>query len=612
MEEISVLVYDLETNSLNVHEAHIKVAGTWSTKTNKIEYIWYDDIKRFKTLIKEHDFIVDFNGKYYDVPVMLNQTNKLFRYENSLKRKQIDLMQIVKQKTIMFGVPFENGFGLDAICNTLGIGRKVKDFDMALLQQELFSADDREEIERYLKQDIVLTRDLYLYCEELFSPFKEFLPDHQIAKKQYITSSTGTLAYKIICQMSGEVEKYAERRRDGELKHDDYKGGEVLGPYGPEAEGHVRCVDYTSMYPHCYMQANLYTHCEHCTEGPCKFRYTGGTTPDGKVLKLFGEYCTLEGMGKKEIAIQSLFKKRAESKLLAKTGETPAIRQANQSRQAAIKSVIVTIYGISGSELFETVYDKDTAQDCTKIGRFEVNYLHYRMAEAGYGVYYGDTDSAYILDPFGDDDRIDSALHSVVDDLKSIFPFPQDTFDIDREEPITYIKFFQTDKAGVFKKKTYVYLRDDGTVVAKGLQIIKSNSSDLSKHVWDTKIKDFIRENHKLSIPRSTVEEWIEEAIEEDRSLVATTFEVRDVSEYEHPNQLHARIAQELGKGKHMLVKVNQRYGKGIGKGVKYLPSDEVSDIDVSYLDLSSTYSELSPFIANPQRTFELFSCEGD
>lgn len=608
MKEPTVLVFDLETDSLNVHEAHIKVAGVWDNKTEKIEYIWHDEIQKFKKLVRKADFIVTFNGTYYDLLVMLNQTNKLFRYESTLKRKHIDLRLIAKDKTIMFGVPFKNGFSLDAICETLGIGRKVKDFDLELLQQESFNAEDRKEIERYLKQDIVLTRDLYLYCEELFAPFKEFLPEHQIEKKQYITSSTGTLAYKIICHMSGEVEKYSDRFHSPEQKHEDYKGADVLGPYVSEAEGNIRCVDYTSMYPHCYMQANLYTHCSMCTEGECPFRYTGGTTPDGKVLKLFGAYCTLEGMGKKELAIQSLFKKRAESKGLAKTGETPAIRQANQSRQAAIKSIIVTIYGISGSELFETVYDKDTAQDCTKIGRFEVNYMHYRMAEAGYKNLYGDTDSDYVLDPFKDDARIDDTLHAITEDLKTIFPFPQDTFGIDREDAISYIKFFKTDRPGVFKKKTYVYLKDDDTVVAKGLQIIKSNSSNLSKHIWNEKVKDFIRENHKLDIPRAVVEEWIEEDVAKDRSLVAVEFNVRKASDYDHPNQLHARIAAELGEGKHLLVK--NKLGLGIGTGVKYLPIEKAADLHVSQLDLSSTWSELGPFIADPQQTFEIFECD--
>jgi len=609
MQEPTVLVFDLETDSLNTFEADIKVAGVWSNKTDKIEYIWYDEIKKFKKLVRSADFIVTFNGTYYDLPVMLNQVNKLFRYESTLKRKHIDLRLIVKDKTIMFGVPFENGFSLDAICNTLGMGRKVKDFDLTLLQQDSFNAEDRKEIERYLKQDIVLTRDLYLYCEELFSPFKEFLPEHQIKKKQYITSSTGTLAYKIICHMSGEVERYADRSRYGEkIDHDDFKGGDVLGPYALEADGNVRCVDYTSMYPHCYMQANLYTHCTNCTEGKCQFRYTGGTTPDGKVLKLFGAYCTLDGMGRKEMAIKRLFFLRAKAKGLAKTGETAAIRQANQSMQAAIKSIIVTIYGISGSELFETVYDIDTAQDCTKIGRFEVNYMHYRLGEAGYKVLYGDTDSAYILDPFKDDTRIDELLDAIIADLKTIFPFPQDTFGIDREDSIAYIKFFQTEKPGVFKKKTYVYLRDDGKVVAKGLQIIKSNSSKLSKHVWDTKIIDFIREEHKLELSRSMVEEWIEEAVTENRDLVAVEFNVRKPSDYEHPNQLHARIAQELGEGKHLLVK--NKMGLGIGSGVKYLPIEQAVDLDISQLDLSSTWSELSPFIANPQQTFDVFEVE--
>lgn len=603
MREPKVLVFDLETTSLDTREAEIVVAGIWTNTNNKSRFIWRENLHLLKKAIKQADFIVTFNGTNYDNRVLINAVNKLFKYESTLERKHIDLYTLVKNRKLMFGVPFENGFGLDAVCESLGIGNKVADFDHTIFRQETFSKDDIEKIEFYLQRDVDLTRDLYLYCEKLFSHFKEFLPQSSIDRKHYLFASTGTLAYKVLCEMAGLVEEYSNLKR-GERTDGGYKGGAVLGPYFEEGKGTVWCVDYTSEYPHAYMQANLYTHCKKCTEGPCKYRYTGGTTPEGYELKLSGEYCTLDGMGPLELAIKRLFLMRRKSKQIQKDGKTAEIRQFHKGRQESIKTIINTIYGISGAERFKTVYNLDTAQDCTRIGRFEISYMHWRLKEAGYKVLYGDTDSAYIEDPFDDKKRLREVLDSIIADLKSLFPFPQDTFDIDIEDEMSYIKFFK-DGHGGYKGKTYLYLTKEGKVKGKGMKVIKSDATQLSRLLWKTKIQDFIKKNNSGIIPKYMLEEWIDEAIKEDPKLVAVEFNVKSFSSYSSPNQLHAQISKTLGEGKHMLVK--NRLGYGIGKGVKYITLDDASKLSTDQLDLTNTWAELEYFIAPEQKSFDLF-----
>lgn len=620
-----ILVLDIEADSLDTENADVKVVGIWDNQSNKIRYIWKKDLDVLRRAIKKADFVVTFNGDRYDFPVLMNDKNKLFKYESTYSRKHIDMYPIIKERAPLFKKKFTDGYGLDAVCQTLDIGEKVPDFDYSILQKDTFTPEEKREIEEYLHQDIVLSRDLYLFLEEFFEAFKEFLPEHSIKKKHYITVTTGSLAYKVVCHMAGLKEKY----RDKTGEDDAYKGGDVLGPYRADARGEIRCVDYTSAYPHAYMQANLYTHCMYRKDGTCPhgaknpegctFRYTGGTTRDGKELRLHGAYCTYGGMGVIERVIQKLFIMRLDAKrelkqlkLIDNPSKETLDRIAYLDKyQQSLKIVINTIYGISGSEAFVQVYDIDTAQDCTKICRFNLNYMHWRLKEEGYILLYGDTDSAYILIPFDGipteeerseiNARLQSILQSIKNDLKEIFPFPQDTFDIDIEDEITYAQYF-TDGAGGFKKKKYILLQRNGKVQVKGLQVIRSDSSLLARAVWNERVIDHIKTEKNAIVPMAQIDHWISEMIDEDITRVAIEFKVKPVEQYKNPNQIQAQISAKLGEGRHFLVRSKGHYG--IGKNVKYVTLDEAKEMSLDMIDVSRAYSDLSDLVQNTQEDF--------
>ena len=598
-----IIVLDLETTSLNTEEAVIKTAGLWSNKTDKIVYLYQDDLSLLKKAIRKADFVVTFNGERYDIPVLLNQKNQVLKYESSIKRKHIDLYPIIKKRAGMFGQHvFKDGFSLDAICKVLKIGEKIDDFDYGILQKEVFTPADKKEIERYLKVDIELTRDLFLFLEDMFAAFKQFLPEKDVLKKNYIKSSPGSLAYKVICHKARMAEIYKGDMKDNEEEHGDFKGGLVLGPYQEEAYGTIHCADYASAYPHAYMQGNLYTHCKHCIKGECENRFEGGTTKDGCVLKLHGAYCTKNGMGKLEKAIQELFLLRLSAKKEVKKYDKvdEGKRKTADKLQYAIKIIVNTIYGISGAEKFVQVYDKDTAQDCTKICRFNLTYLHKRLQEEGHTLLYGDTDSAYLIDNFQDKARLELLLENILDDLKEIMPFPQNTFKLDLEEPIQYAKFFKSDDGG-FKKKKYILLSESNQVSIKGLQVIRSDSSLLSREIWNRYIKEYIIENKSAMVTRDLVDVWLEDTLEENFEYAATEFKVREIGYYKNPNQIQAQISAKYGEGKHMLVK--HKSGLGVGKGVNYISVEEARKLPMRHLDLSRVYADLSDLILSDQLT---------
>ena len=625
-----ILVVDLETTSLNTEEAVIKTAGVWSNKTDKIVYLYEKDLPLLKKAIRKADFVVTFNGERYDIPVLLNQKNQVLKYESSIKRKHIDLYPIIKKRAGMFGQHvFKEGFSLDAICKALKIGEKIDDFDYRILLKEVFTPEDKKEIERYLKVDIELTRDLFLFLEDMFEAFKQFLPEKDVLKKNYIKSSPGSLAYKVICHLAGLPELYRDSDRgDGfdEDVDDSFKGGDVLGPYVNSKIGRIRPVDYASEYPHAFMQANLFSPCKHCIKGECEYRYEGGTINNSCTLSLYGSYCTKNGMGLLERTLLKMYLMRMEAKkevkkykkLLKdknlseeKREEYTWLKETKDGLQYALKIVINTIYGLSSSPKFVSLYFEHTAPDCTKIGRFWLNYLHIEAGKAGYERLYGDTDSCYLVDPYESNEKLQKFLDRVLGELKSIMPFPQDTFKIEIEDPVQYIQFFKDKDGHGYKKKMYIMLLDDGTVKVKGLPVIKSDSSLLAREIWNRYLKPYVAEHKNAIVSRDLIDGWMEDILEEDIEYAAVEFKVKEPDTYQNPNQLHAQIAAKYGEGRHLMIK--NKIGLGVGKSVNYLPVEEAKKIPMRHLDLSRTYSDLSDLILSDQLTLgDIFTSDDE
>lgn len=612
LDEARVLILDIETDSLDTETANAVVVGIRTNKSPNIHCIWKHDFDVLRKAIKKADFVVTFNGENFDIPVLLNPVNKLFKYESSISGKHIDLFPVVTNREATFGVRFPNGFSLDAICDALGLDRKVQDFDYKVLQKEYdeMTPEEIEYVEDYLRQDINITYDLYQFIEDMYSPLAAFLPKTDVKKKNYIKSSMGAITYKVVCNMAALPPLY-----NGEESEDDdstYTGGHVFEPTCELAVGNIKCVDFASAYPHAFMMGNLYTKCKKCTKGDCKYRFTGGTTPDGHELKLQGAYCTKRGMGNKEKVIRKLYLMRVDAKKeikelynLDRTHEQEERLNYLKKLQHALKIVINTIYGISGSTKFVQTFDVDTAADCTRICRFNLQYMHHKLAEFGNENLYGDTDSDYIKCPDDlTDDELLVQLDEILSNLKSIFPFPQDTFFIDIEDSMKMMGFFE-DSIGGFKKKKYIMVMADDSVKVKGLSVVRRDSALLSRLVWNKHIKEYISTNLNHKIPRSDIEMWISDLIEEDLTNASSEFKVKPLEMYNSMTSIQSRISKELGEGKHRLIK--NRRGIGIGTGVSYATLEQAKDFTIRDIDLSRVYSDLSDVTDSGKIGFEAF-----
>jgi DNA polymerase elongation subunit (family B) len=607
LDDACVLILDIETDSLDVETANAVVVGVRTNKSDKVHCIWKHDFDRLRKAIKKADFVVTFNGENFDIPVLMNPVNKLFKYESSILGKHIDLWKFVTENEGSFEANFGGTFTLDNVCKSLGFGNKDTEFDYSVLQKEYsdMTADEIEYVEKYTRQDIEDTWQLYELIEGMYSTLAQFLPKADVKKKRYITASSGALTYKIVCHMSGLTPLYANIEEG-----DTYKGGHVFEPIRELTVGNIKCVDYASAYPHAIMMGNLYTKCTNCTEG-CPRKFTGGTTPDGCILNLQGTYCSAHGMGVKESVVQKIYLMRVDAKARIKQHYQGIMilpdEELNYLKklQQGLKIVINTIYGDSGAPKFVHMYDPDSAADCTRIGRFNLKYLHKRLGEYGHETIYGDTDSAYILCPDGfTDDELQSQLDDILANLKSIFPFPQDTFKIDIEGSMKMIGFFKDGIDG-YKKKRYVYVDVNDHLTVKGLSIVRRDCALLSKLVWDKHAMPRIIESLNHKILKSDIEMWISDFVDADITNASSEFKVKPIDMYSSATSIQARISKELGEGKHRLIK--NRRGIGIGTGVSYATLEQAKDFTIRDIDLSRVYSDLSDVTDSGQIGFSAF-----
>lgn len=556
----SKLIYDIETTALDPRKGRIKRVGFWSYKYNK--YIATSDLKEVSRIINDHDVIIGYNNKEFD--------NKWLNVHGVRTLPfTLDLYVVMKKRIALFKERFED-LKLDTVCDVLNLGRKLG-VDKNIVCGENETEEEKKKLDEYLKQDIMITKGLYEYLEKRFESFKDHLSDKDVASYKHLTTSPGSFAYKAICRITGLEEIYA----DGHFKKVKYKGAFVKEPKDEAVKGKIFCLDFNSAYPHAYIMQNLYTKAE---------ENETNIYSENKIYKLLGKYNTVK-LGKIEQALLNIYKQRIEYKRL------------NDPREYGNKIISNVFYGDSGNPKFVSIFNVNTVTDCTHSVQEWIKLVIKTYEEHGYHVIYGDSDSVFILDHLDNEQKVMEIKDQIIKKIKDNMPFPQDTFDMGIDERIKAMFFFKDKKGLKEKKKHYLYITEDDRLIVKGLNVIKRNATKLSKKILRI-LEPQIIKNVDCRFNKSYIKKLIEEELTKDIGLAVVRFEVKDTRAYKDPNGIHATISKEFGAGIHRLVK-NKMFG--IGKGVKYCTEKEAKRLKFNDLDLTSVWSELEPFVKEPE-----------
>jgi len=560
------LVFDLETDSVDVSKANIVSFHGYSYMTNEYFNLMYKgNEQKIKNILDSHDIFITFNGDEFDIKIISRIYRKNYNYT-----KDIDLYKIILKRG---GLMKYGGFRSNSLKNVAKelklTQNKQENFDYELLKKESFTDEEILYIFEYGQQDILTTKELFEYIYNYFEFWKEYLPKRDILSWSWLMSSPGTYAYKVICHLSNIDEKWPTET----INHDDYKfeGGFVSSPSVELEQGDIYCLDFNSAYPHAFMMMNLFGHkCKCCLE---EDKYKGGS-----LFTLENSYCT-----KKLNPIGETIKKLYHQRMIYK--------QNKDERQFPLKIILNTMYGITSNPTFLSVFNLNMAKDCTHFCRECTKFARQKFESAGYDILYSDTDSIYLKDKYADEERLMMIKDSVIKQIQDSVQFPQDTFDLGIDERIKLIYFPK------LKKKNYLYVSKEGKITIKGLPIMKRDSSKLSRYIFDTYLKNRIIDG-QIRFDYYEIKDYIHKELSNDISLIAQQFKSRELKEYKSNTNLHYLISERYGPSTHYLIP-NNVYG--IGKSKKFCTIEEFKEknILIEDIDLSKFWSEIEPFVNN-------------
>lgn len=566
------LVYDLETSSLDPNTGKIRYYGAYSYKHGKFYLIDDTEPEAFMQLWSEHKIVIGYNNKDFDNAFLAaNGFDIEYKivfdclkvlYDHARRKENRSL--IIETKSGQTVHEAAENYQLREVCRVLEIPTAKGDIDYKIFHKETntLTKDERSAIETYLYKDIKATKELFEFYVKYFETFSEYVPEESIKRFRYIRSSTASYSYDAICNLAGLPAVYPEENDELRTKGEKFKGATVLDLVKRHAKN-VIIYDFTSLYPHCFIQGNLLS--------PKK---GGWSSPE--FFKLAGEYDT-SAQGKIETVLHTILRKRIEYK------------KAKDPRQLALKILLNSFYGLCGNPIFMTFYNETTSPDCCTIGRKCLETAK-EMFESipGCTVIYGDTDSCFVEYPIGMDRQIvNDMAKKIVEKIQSHLPFAADTWKLGVDNYVKEIWFEG--------KKNYCYITEDGKLKIKGLSIIKNDASALGKKFLET-YKPRMVEQQSIKFSRANVMEWIQDEIKKDTLIIAQTYKVKHLDKYKSKSCIHAQIAAAYGEGEHQLVP-NTKVGK-VGKGKKYCLVEEAKTLSIIDLVLDKVYSEIEPFIS--------------
>ena len=225
--------YDIRKDFDNyVRTAKVKWVGFYSYKSGKYYDINTMTTPRHKIMefINAHKTIVSFNGIEFDIPVLKNNGMMPERYFSHIDCQVVLGTDKFKHKNRggLMKYKFKSN-SLKNIAKAMKLDTMKGDINYSIFKQDEWNEQETKDIKKYLRGDIEVTKQMFDKLFEFWLPFTEFISLQDVKRWSWLTSSSGTLSYKVMCNRAGVKEEYGER---GDIKEE--MGGLVILPSGPE------------------------------------------------------------------------------------------------------------------------------------------------------------------------------------------------------------------------------------------------------------------------------------------------------------------------------------------------------------------------------------------
>ena len=648
----TILVLDIETSAhypngkeipiddFDAYVAHAKVKffGAYSYKDNTYYQYRYDqDFKKIAYLLNNHNVLVAFNGEDFDIPILKN--NGLI--DPDKYPIIVDCMVILGKNTFktrggyayknrgeLMNYKFKNN-KLRTMAEAMELETQKGEIDYTIFNKSDWTKKETEDITKYLKADVMATKQMFDKLWNYWLPFTELLDEKSVRDLSWIRNSIASLTYKSACYSIGVDPTYAER----ETSSKEEMGGFVLEPQIEENTDVFYC-DYSSLYPHVMCMFNLFAECQE-ENNPLIWH-------GNKMFETVGYY----NISKKHPLtdhVLNLLKMRMSLK-------------KDDPLYYTIKLLVNSLYGVIRSSLFEKVHTPNAGWDTCYLSQQLNKYTHKRLNEMGFVVIYADTDSSFIYHTEKEKNielYVQECLNKIVSEILANVPFPAETFNIKIETKMDYVlfpfseqeiveeetrqrlskgmidgyvedtidkkkviidttlnKIVKTERSWVKelrgRKKNYIYVHEkDGKKEIKivGLPIKKDGATELGLKIFNEVLSPLIIKNNRAIFTKDFIEKTVAEYLEKPGIIetLAREYKVQPYDSYKNPeSQIHAQISKEYFNGDDGVIKLiaNDKVGR-VGKGKLYCSIQEAKEnkLTVKDLDLEKLWSELEPFI---------------
>ncbi|NLV13756.1 DNA-directed DNA polymerase [Haloarcula argentinensis] len=291
-------------------------------------------------------------------------------------------------------------YRLDAVGEQeLGVGKERYTGDIGDLWEQ-----DPEQLLEYNLRDVELCVELDR--EQDIIDFWDEVRTFVGCKLEDATTPGDAVDMYVLHKLHGEFALPSK----GQQESEDYEGGAVFDPITGVREN-VTVLDLKSLYPMCMVTTNASPETKVDPEiyDGDTYRAPNGThfrkEPDGVIREMVDE----------------LLSEREEKKAQRNSfdPDNPEYERFDR-QQAAVKVIMNSLYGVLGWDRFR-LYDKEMGAAVTATGREVIDYTDEVVADEGYEVVYGDTDSVMLqLGDIGPEDVDGDA--TVTDEMREKHP----------------------------------------------------------------------------------------------------------------------------------------------------------------------------------------------
>ncbi|WP_434531125.1 DNA-directed DNA polymerase [Haloarcula sp. NS06] len=291
-------------------------------------------------------------------------------------------------------------YRLDAVGEQeLGVGKERYTGDIGDLWEQ-----DPEQLLEYNLRDVELCVELDR--EQDIIDFWDEVRTFVGCKLEDATTPGDAVDMYVLHKLHGEFALPSK----GQQESEDYEGGAVFDPITGVREN-VTVLDLKSLYPMCMVTTNASPETKVDPEiyDGDTYRAPNGThfrkEPDGVIREMVDE----------------LLSEREEKKEQRNSfdPDNPEYERFDR-QQAAVKVIMNSLYGVLGWDRFR-LYDKEMGAAVTATGREVIDYTDEVVADEGYEVVYGDTDSVMLqLGDIGPEDVDGDA--TVTDEMREKHP----------------------------------------------------------------------------------------------------------------------------------------------------------------------------------------------